>query len=314
VARLLSVLIPARNEQFLAQTIANVLENARGDTEVIAVCDGCWPDPPVIDHPRVTILHYTESIGQRAATNAAARVSQAQFLMKLDAHCAVDEGFDVKLAATYEPDWTVIPRMYNLHAFDWVCRNNHRRYQGPVGPCETCGEPTTQEVVWKPRLARRTDFARFDTTLHFQYWRAYKDRPEAQASPIADTMTSVGAAWFMSRERFFALGGMDEAHGSWGQFGVEVACKAWLSGGRHVVNKSTWFAHMFRTKNVGFSFPYPIKDSQIEAARAYSRWLWAEGNWSLATRPLSWLVEKFAPVPDWHEAPVMATQDGGTDG
>jgi glycosyltransferase involved in cell wall biosynthesis len=305
VARLLSVLIPARNEQFLAQTITNVIENARGDTEVIAVCDGCWPDPPVADHPRVTIIHYTEAIGQRAATNAAARLSQAQFLMKLDAHCAVDEGFDVKLAAKCEPDWTVIPRMYNLHAFDWVCANGHRRYQGPAGPCETCQGETHQEIVWKPRLARRTDFARFDKTLHFQYWRAYKDRPEARGD-IADTMTSVGAAWFMSRERFWQLGGMDEAHGSWGQFGVEMACKAWLSGGRHVVNKTTWFAHMFRTKNEGFSFPYRITEQQIEAARKHSRWLWEGGNWPQAVRPLSWILDHFAPVPDWHEDAAKA--------
>ena len=35
-------------------------------------------------------------------------------MMKLDAHCAVDEGFDVKLMADCEPDWTVVPRMFNL--------------------------------------------------------------------------------------------------------------------------------------------------------------------------------------------------------
>ena len=59
----LSVIIPARSEMFLAQTIDNVLENMRGDTEVIAICDGDWPTPPIKDHPKVTIIHYTDSIG-----------------------------------------------------------------------------------------------------------------------------------------------------------------------------------------------------------------------------------------------------------
>ena len=45
-AKDLSVIIPARNEMFLQQTIANILENIEADTEVIAVCDGSWPDPP----------------------------------------------------------------------------------------------------------------------------------------------------------------------------------------------------------------------------------------------------------------------------
>ncbi|GAG18954.1 unnamed protein product, partial [marine sediment metagenome] len=86
----LSILIPARNEEFLANTVGDILDNIQGDTEVIVVCDGNWPDPPVPDDPRVTLVYHSESIGQRAATNEAARLSKAKFLMKCDAHCAFD--------------------------------------------------------------------------------------------------------------------------------------------------------------------------------------------------------------------------------
>jgi hypothetical protein len=65
----LSIIIPARNEIFLQKTIENILENARADTEIIAICDGYWPSPSVQDHPQITLVHHTESIGQRAATN-----------------------------------------------------------------------------------------------------------------------------------------------------------------------------------------------------------------------------------------------------
>lgn len=297
----LSVLIPARNELFLKQTIENVLANIRGDTEIIAILDGAWADPPILDHPRVTLVHHTESIGQRAATNEAARISQAKYVMKLDAHCAVDEGFDVKLMANCEYDWTCIARMYNLHGFSWECgKCGVHTYQGPVPTkCEQCDNTTEfrRVIVWKPRWGRKTDFARFDKEMHFQYWGSYGKRPEAQGE-IADTMCSVGAMWFMHRERFWELGGCDEKHGSWGQFGVEWACKAALSGGRHVVNKMTWFSHMFRTQP-GFGFPYPLSGSAQDRAREYSRWMWLGNNWPKAIHPLSWLIEKFSPVPDW---------------
>lgn len=301
----LSILIPARNEMFLGRTIQSILEAREGNTEVIAVCDGNWPDPPITDHPNVHLIYHSQSIGQRAATNEAARLSKAKFIMKCDAHCAFDKGFDIKLMREFEYNWTVVPRMYNLHAFDWKCNKcGHQTYQGgQPTKCEKCDNTTDFErfMIWKHREHKRSDFARFDRSLHFQYWGDYGKRPEAQGD-IADLMCFVGACWMMHRERYWELGGLDEKHGSWGQMGVEISCKSWLSGGRQVVNKRTWFAHLFRTQP-GFGFPYPMSGRDVDKARAYSKWLWEEGNWPLAKHKLSWLIEKFAPVPEWDIAP-----------
>ena len=82
----LSILIPARNEMFLAKTVQNILENIEGNTEVIVILDGAWDDPPVPQHERVTIIHHSQSIGQRAATNEAAKLSQAKYVMKQNKH------------------------------------------------------------------------------------------------------------------------------------------------------------------------------------------------------------------------------------
>lgn len=311
----LSVIIPARNEMFLKQTIDNVLANMRGDTEIIVICDGNWPIEPIEDTPKVRLVYHPVSIGQRAATNEGARISTAKYIMKLDAHCAVDEGFDVKLMADCEYDWTVIPRMYNLHAFDRVCADcGHEAYQGPT-VCEKCQSANiTRKLVWQPRWSRQTDYARFDKDMHFQYWGAYKHREGANEKEIDDTMTSVGACFFMHRQRFWDLGGLDEDHGSWGQFGVEIACKSFLSGGRHVVNKKTWFAHMFRTQGGDFGFPYPLSGRQVDKARKYSQELWKNDKWALATRKLNDLLEFFRPVPDWHDdVPVPAIGPALTD-
>jgi glycosyltransferase involved in cell wall biosynthesis len=291
----LSVLIPARNEQFLKRTIDDVLANMRADTEIIVVCDGGWPTEPTPDHPRVTLVYHAQARGQRQAVNLAAKLSKAKFVMKLDAHCSVAEGFDVQLIKDYEEGQTVIPRMFNLHAFDWVCPHA-RVYQGPK---PTCCNDVQMEVIWKPRLSRKSDYARFDKDLHFQYWRGY-------SNDTNETMCFVGACFFMSRERYWQLDGLDEGHGSWGQMGVEMSCKTWLSGGRLVVNKNTWFSHLFRTQE-GFRFPYPISGDEQERARKYSQWLWnleqpdQLPRWDKAVRPLSWIVDKFAPVPEWEQ-------------
>lgn len=303
----LSVLIPARNEMFLGKTIESVLSAMQGDTEVIAVADGDWPVTPIPDHPKVHLITCHTPIGQRQSTNLAARASKAKYIMKLDAHCSLAEGFDVRLIedAQGHPDWTIVPAQYNLHAFDWKCRKcGNRSYQGPTPvECGKCGRARSTDfkriMIWQPRLSRLTESWRFDRELHFQYWREYMKRPEAKGQ-IVDTMSCLGACWFMERARYWELGGMDERHGSWGQMGTEVACKAWLSGGRLVTDRNTWFAHMFRTQGGDFGFPYQISGNQVSRARQHSKWLWIGGNWDKAVRPLSWLLEKFKPIPDWH--------------
>jgi glycosyltransferase involved in cell wall biosynthesis len=301
----LSILIPARNEIYLPNTIDSILSCIEADTEIIVVLDGYWPYEPLPDHPRVTLIHHTVPVGQRRGVNEAALISTAKYVMKLDAHCTVDQGFDAKLIKDCtDDDTTVIPRMYNLHAFDWVCDScGERKYQGPTpDKCEKCSAPNPRkEMIWKHRISRRTDFMRFDSDMHFQYWGKYDRRPEAQGD-ICDLMSSVGACFFMTRRRFRRLGYMDEKHGSWGQFGTEISCKSWLSGGRQVVNKKTWFSHLFRTQGLDFGFPYEISHQAQVRAREYSQWLWKGGNWKHAVRPVSWIVDKFAPVPGWEEA------------
>lgn len=297
----LSIIIPSRNEEFLARTIEDLLQNIEGDTEIIVVCDGNWPDPPVQDHERVTLVYHSESIGQRAATNEAVKLSQARFVMKVDAHCAFARGFDVVLMANCEHDWTVMPEMRNLHAFDWQCKQcSNRTYQGPFPTyCTKCDNTTDFEmvIVWRPRAHTRNSWYRFDRDLHFQYWKELKRRPESRGK-LTETMSLLGACWMMHRERYWELAGLDERHGSWGQMGTELACKTWLSGGRLLTNRNTWFAHLFRTQK-GFGFPYPNPGSQVRRAREHSKWLWEGGNWPKAIHPLSWLIEKFAPIPGW---------------
>ena len=291
--KMISVLIPARNEKYLKATIDDVLAKSKGEIEVIAVLDGYWPEPGIPDDSRVTLIHHSKSIGQRHSINEAARVAKGKYVLKADAHTMFDEGFDVKLVADCEPDWTVIPRMYNLDIEKWEPKKRkvtdymfirspkaekkpfrHYYYDGP------CKRESPREYAAHKR------------------WK--KGRPD-----IDDVMTGQGACWFMHKDRFWELGGMDEAHGQWGQMGVEVALKAWLSGGRQIVNKKTWFSHWFRGGG-GPGSPWPVSGRAQIRARKYSQDLWLNKKWPLQKKPISWLVEKFAPVPTWSNGEMAA--------
>lgn len=301
----LSIIIPARNEEFLNQTIDDILRNKRGATEIVVVLDGQWPVEPIPDHEGVTLIYHPESIGQRAACNDAARVARGWYVMKVDAHCAFDERFDVKMLegfAAVGDDVTMVPIMRNLHVFDWVCPNGHRRYQGPSGPCEKCGEETQKDIVWIAKRSPQSISYCFDAEPHFQYFKEYAKRveyQEAKKTGFTETMSLQGSCWMLTREKYFELGVCDEEWGSWGSQGIEVAARTWLSGGRVLVNHNTWYAHCFRTQGGDFGFPYPLSGRQVSHAKKKAREEFFKNQWTQQIHPLSWLVEKFWPVQGW---------------
>ena len=90
----LSVIIPSRNEMFLAKTVEDILAKAHGDIEVIAILDGYWPTPLLKTDNRLIVLHRGKPMGMRAAVNAAAAIAKGKFIMKCDAHCMFAAGFD----------------------------------------------------------------------------------------------------------------------------------------------------------------------------------------------------------------------------
>jgi len=298
----LSILIPSRNEMFLQRTIEDILQHMEGDTEIIAVLDGYWPEVGLPDHPKVILVHHSESVGQRAATNEAARISTAKYVMKADAHCAFDQGFDVKLMADMQDDWTVAPTMRNLHAFDWVCNKcGNRTYQGPTpSSCPNCDNYSdfSRDVVWIAKTNPQSNSYCFDPEPHFQYFNDFSRRAEGKGD-ITESMSLQGSCFMLTRQRYHELNICDESFGSWGSQGIEVAVKSWLSGGKVMINHKTWYAHMFRTQGGDFGFPYHLSGKQVDNAKSKAREEFFEHN--KFDRPLSWLVKKFWPVPGWKE-------------
>lgn len=304
----LSILIPARNEEWLPQTVADLLKNKRGKTEILVGLDGYKAEIP--PHEDVTVVFYPESIGQRAMQNRLAKISKAKYVMKADAHTAWDEGFDVKMLAAAEanPDATLVPVMRNLHVFNWKCNNcDLEIYQGPEPrECnnEICpkfdgktdgGEGHSavgfkKNVVWIPKTNPQSSAYRFNKNLQFKYFPELRNKLERKG--LQETMSLQGSCFMCSRKNYWDLELCDESWGSWGQQGSEVAIKTWLSGGRVLCNFNTWYAHLFRTQQ-GFSFPYPHSGSSQQRARQISQDIFLNNKWSKQKHPLSWLLKKF---------------------
>lgn len=312
-ARDLAVLIPARNEMFLARTVQDLLEHKRANTEIVIGLDGAWAEPVIKDHPDVSIYHAGESLGQRAITNQCARLTTAKYVMKVDAHCAFAEGFDLSMLEAFEQagdDATMVPTMRNLWAFDWECPQcGARSYQGPTPTrCrdrkdlrgEGCDNTAgfRRHMVWEAKRSPQSNAYCFDSEPHFQYFREFSERPEGQGD-LTESMSLQGSCFMLTRERYWGLNICDETLGSWGSQGIEVACKSWLSGGRVLVNHRTWYAHLFRTQGGDFGFPYHNPGSQVLRAKRKARELFLGGQWPGRVRPLSWLLERFWPVPGW---------------
>lgn len=271
-----SVIIPARNERFLQATITDLLSKG-GDVEVIAVLDGYWPDPPLQDDPRLVVLHRGKPYGMRAAINSAAGVARGEWLMKCDAHCMFAEGYDAALAADCERDWIVIPRRYSLDAENWTRMN----------------KPAVDYHYLSCPWTNRDGFS-----MHGQRWD--ERRRERSGIDIDDEMSFQGSCWFMHRDNWRRIGGMDEvAYGTFAQEPQEIGNKTWLSGGRVVVNKKTWYAHLHKGKIYGRG--YYLSQKEVTKSLRESARLWVRDAWEGQTRKLEWLVEKFWPVPTWPE-------------
>jgi glycosyltransferase involved in cell wall biosynthesis len=300
----LSIIIPSRNEEFLKNTVEDILKNKRGNTEIIVGLDGQWANPPLDYNNNVSVIFYPESIGQRAITNQCVKLSQSKFIMKADAHCSFDEGFDVKMLEAFKEtgdNVVMVPQMRNLHVYDWKCpKCGKRTYQDTGDICPLDGHKMRKKMVWQPRHGSWNSAYCFDPEPHFQYHGSQRQKQKLSGEKLVETMSLQGSCFCCTKEKYQELNLNDEAFGSWGSQGIEVACKFWLSGGRVLTNMNTWYAHCFRTKAV-FGFPYQLSGRQVDGAKKLAKELFFKGKWPLATKKLSWLVEKFWPITgkDW---------------
>lgn len=257
----LSILIPARNESLLQQTIDDIFKNAVDDIEVIVGLDGWLPefvkpfDLQPICESALKYIHTNKSIGQRAMTNKLARMSEAQYFMKVDAHCSFGPGFDRIMMESMDDKTILSPQMGVLNPDNWAVNGR--------------------------KMTSRYCFGR-DFVMKY-------DEETDEEEP--ETMCLQGSAWMISRENYWKWNVCDESLGSWGGQAVELGIAAYLNGGRCKTTKKTYYGHVFRHEDK--EFPYdrgenPGKFATEELKRRYSD-------------KIGGLVERFNYPLDWKQ-------------
>jgi glycosyltransferase involved in cell wall biosynthesis len=267
-----SIILPSKNEPYLKKTIDDLLAKAKGDIEIIAILDDWWEEPEKLsEDARVSYIHFSQTKGMRAGINAGVSVAKGKYLLKLDAHCLVGEGYDEFLQADMKENWVVVPRRYALDPEKWeIEKRTDDKY--PLDYMYLSKD--LHGVVWKERDEERTDIV------------------------IDDTMSSQGSCWFMTKTHFDYLELMDETtYGTfWNEF-QEIGLKCWLSGGEVKVNKNTWYAHWHKPSSYGRGYSLPEGEKEKTQAMV-DKWM-TQKMFTKQIHDIKWLVEKFAPVPTW---------------
>ena len=288
----LTVIIPARNEIFLNKTVNDLFEKAEGDLEVVVALDGYWPESELMpqSNSNLKYIHFGKARGMRAAINAAASIATGDYLMKCDAHCMFAEGFDEVLKADCDGDWVVIPSRYSLDGENWkILETGKSRVDYHYLSYPKHKGHGIHGTVWNQRARNRKDNPAYD---------------------IDDEMSFQGSCWFMPTAHFWSfLGGMDEdSYGSFIQEPQEIGMKTWLGGGRVVVNKKTWYAHLHKGKrpreNAGIRQQgrgYFLSKREAKAGNDFSADFWLNNRWDDRVYDFEWFLDKFWPVPQWPE-------------
>jgi glycosyltransferase involved in cell wall biosynthesis len=285
---MLSVIIPSRQPEFLQKTIDDLLAKAEGEVEIIVILDGYWPVPMITGDNRVKVIHQGtvhNNLGMRAGINAGISIAQGEYIMKIDEHCLVSQGYDLRLARTCQPDYLVVPRRYRLDAENWQIIKDgrpHRLYVRLLPLQKTAGFHLRAVRGRRPPKISRTQehrSRRFNDHAGFLLVLAPKD-------------------YF---DKLFPNGMDDANYGPFNHEAQELSNTVWLSGGRVVVDKAAHYAHYHKGKNgKGYGFSreqYRRFMADKERARLYAIGYWLttkdfEHDWE-------WLMEKFSPVPTW---------------
>ena len=90
-----------------------------------------------------------------------------------------------------------------------------------------------------------------------------------------------------------------EGYQGWGQEGEEICMTTWYKGGRVVVNKNTWYAHLHKGKTYGRM--YSMSQSERVRGNAYSFDFWWNNRWVERAHDIEWLIDRFWPHPGWPE-------------
>lgn len=291
---MLSVIIPSLHSPYVQKTTEDLLKKAQGEIEIIVILDGYWCSPEIVNDKRVTVIHRGEQLGMRKAVNAGARLAKGKYIMKTDDHTMFGEGFDEIMKRDCGENEIMIPSRWNFDPEKWE--------RGGTGPIEYLYMtfPYYHDNLYGMGLHGKKWLGDPDTlrpSSFYHYERLYADRK------VDEIMATQGSCWFCHKKRFLELDGEDERHSYMiHQEPQELAYKFWLSGGRMLVNKNTFYCHWHKhNSDYKEGWRRSLSRRRQHATERYGTWYWMNDIWPKATRKMEWLIEHFWPIPGWPE-------------
>lgn len=287
---MVTIIIPSYQEIYLNRTLEDILEKAKGDIEVLVHVDKGLPEgfpEQNINDERVIFKYANTPVGMRAGINWGLSEAQGDYIMKVDAHCVFDEGFDVKLLEDMQDNWLVVPRRYALHADNWdrVTTLPIKDYHYLTWPWNS---PSHKRAMYPVAWNERTD-----------------ERKDIKEYIIDDTMSIQGSFWLAKRDYFMKHVGFlqEEGYSTFSGEQIETGMKYWLGGGEVKVNKKTWYAHLFKNKRYYGGVETHQRDYKRDL-KNHAGYRWYTKHWINNQEPnmihtFEWLVDKFWPLPNW---------------
>ena len=134
--------------------------------------------------------------------------------------------------------------------------------------------------------------------LRFKAGGHWPERTKEKLDILIDETPSMhGSSWFISKAYYEALGGFPEQDPmGHAMEPIWLGLKAWLSGGKLMVNKKTWYAHLHQdSKDRG----YPEDRKATEKTYNWTAEYWLNNAYEKRIHDFDWFVKKFMPMPGW---------------
>lgn len=273
---LISVIVPARNEPQLVETLDSLIANCSKleQIEWIVILDG-WDTQPVdgkisldeltrfatvlddfqsrlVHAHKITVYRYEQNVGQRVGINEAVKAAKGKYIFKIDAHCRITPGWDQHFRDQTDEQTILIP------------------------PIQSTSSGHIQDYFYI-----RSNYSN-------TWWEGYQ--PNIQR----ESMSLSGGAWFCEKSFYEYFGGHLESLGPWGNCGSEMALKCWLSGGRIISVPDVIVEHEYKKP-----FRYRPTGIKLHSGRKELKYLVENKKLKNQILSIKWLVNKFSPVPTW---------------
>jgi len=285
-----SVIMPARKELYVRETLRDLYDNAEDEIEVILILDGYEPDYKIPRRKGLKIIRHKTPHGMRPCINEGAELATGEYIMKMDAHCTIGPGWDAILKADCADNWIVIPRRYWWDAPSWDFNKN---FTGDREHVDAMEYMYPFHKPYSPRLTGRP---------------CERRRLQQADQMLTEDMTFQGSLWFMHKEHFVKrLGGMSsKGYGTFGeepqQIGLMTQLGPWE--GAIMRNKKTWYAHWSKPGSHWRADPDTagrVTDAERECGYLYAWDHWWNNRWTERKHDFLWMVEKFEPMDTWPE-------------